>query len=117
MQDISKEDIVNMDTLIVDLNNYIHAASELLSAGEYVELLELEARVAGICERMHQMPVGYAKTYAKPLEDIKSKLDLLQEAMHDHKDQLNGDIQGLSVQKRASHAYAKISTMRSGDDE
>jgi hypothetical protein len=105
-----------MDSLIADLNVYIQDASQLLSEGEYVELLELENRVKDICDRMHHMPVGSTKHYAKPLEDIKAKLDLLQEAMHDHKDQLNGDIQGLSMQKRASHAYAKISTMNSTEE-
>ena len=108
-----QEEPRTMDSLIADLNGYIREASELLSEGEYVELLELENRVADICERMKHMPVGSAKEYAKPLEDIKAKLDLLQEAMHDHKSQLNDEINSLSVQKRASHAYAKISTMNS----
>lgn len=105
----------SMDVLIHDLDAYIRTSSELLSNGEYVELLELENRVEDICERLRQMPVGSAKDYLKQLDNIKAKLDLLQEAMLDHKAQVGDEIQSLAIQKKASHAYARINTMRTDE--
>jgi hypothetical protein len=105
------------DDLIEQLESYIVDASQLLSQGQYVELLELEGRVSQLCTTMQQMPLAQAKPYLQQLEKIKAKLDLLHEAMNDHKAQLGEDIQGLDVQKRASHAYAKISTMRTTQEQ
>jgi hypothetical protein len=99
------------ETLFSDLESYIREAVDILDSGEYAELKHLEIKTAALCAHIQALPGSDAVNYRTRLVDTIRQLDLLQTLMHDHKNKVQGQLQGLDAKKRASRAYAKSESM------
>ncbi len=96
-----------LDKLLNEVETYIADACEMLEKGEYVELKDLDTRVAVLCKEIQALPVIDARQYMESMERTMERLDALQFLMREHQNVMQKQLNNLELNKRASLAYAK----------
>ncbi len=107
----SEEATQTLDTLVEELEVYIRDVMDILDSGEYVALSGLDEKVGELCRQVTEVPLANARDFQPKLSAIIKQLDLLQSIMVDHRDKVEGQLQGLESTKRATQAYAKSEAM------
>lgn len=93
--------------LVSDLGLYIETAKDIVAKGDYVSLNGLDTQVETLCNAILNLSAEEAKTYADDLDRLMMELTVLQRSFIESRDQLRGELDGLTRHKQASMAYKR----------
>jgi len=91
--------------LFSNIEQFISDSHSLLAQGAVMELVGLDDRVAELCEAVMQLSQDERIEHAGQLQKLFGDLTLLGNALAEHRDNVAGEIRGLSQHKKASNAY------------
>ncbi|MBY0356200.1 MAG: hypothetical protein K2Q12_10815 [Rickettsiales bacterium] len=107
MSQIPPEASSSPRVMIEQLYLYIDAAHDVLEAGDYISLAELDSHVQELCQSIMHLPIEEAALFRAELQELMEALDDLKAEMEKHKSALSEQMGGLSHSKHAAKAYQK----------
>jgi hypothetical protein len=97
---------MNPETLINEIQSYVHDARALCEQGEYVALEGLDDRVNALCEGIATLDVKQAQQHAAALDMLMHNIVALQAMMEEKRAALGEEIQETTRHQQAAKAYA-----------
>ena len=93
------------EKLYKDLMDYVSDAREMTERGDFVELINLDERVKGLCEAVQNMSVEESMEMKDQLQNMMDELNQLQEMFVEKRDGLAKEITDMNQHKQAARAY------------
>ena len=105
------------DQVYQDITDYIANARAIIDSGEYIELENLDGRVAELCDTIRAMEPEQSTAFADRLDTLLEDLNALQRSFIESRDNLQGELKGVVKHHRANKAYQQSEALAPDSSE